>query len=277
MRLAPGVPRADVTLELDNTAEDHRLRLLCPVGALVAEADYDGHYEIVRRPTEVPEPEGGGQEHPAAEQPMRSFVAAKRPPSAGDAGLLVAARGLREASVSPEGVIAVTLLRCFGWLSRDDLATRVGGAGPALPVSGGQSPGPHRFELALIPFGGDVRGAASLADAFQTPPRGVGTRLHGGTLPERASLLTVEPDAFRLSAVRPCEDGSIVVRGLYLGDAQGEVRIRALARPVRCERVRLDESPLEPIEPDPDGGVRVPVRPLEIVSVRLRFDEPQEP
>ena len=68
---------------------------------------------------------------------MRAFVTA----SCEGSGLMVASRGLREAGVSPQGTIAITLLRCFGWLSRSDLLTRKGGAGPMLATPGGQSPG----------------------------------------------------------------------------------------------------------------------------------------
>ncbi len=276
-RLVPGVPRVDVTIEIENGAEDHRLQVLCPIGSRVSHADYDGHYEIVRRPTEIERGTEEWSELACDEQPMRAFVAARRPEGVGEAGLCVAARGLREASVSPDGVIAVTLLRAFGWLSRDDLSTRGTGAGPALPVPGGQCPGTHRFELSLIPFSGDVRTAAVEADSFQTTPRGVGTGLHEGSLSTGASLLSVEPPDFRITAVRPSRKGSIVVRGVYLGDEPTTVRIRTLARPSACERVRLDERSEGPVELETDGSIRVAARPNEIVSVRLLYAETGRP
>ena len=272
IELAPGVPRADVTVELDNTAEDHPLQILLPIGAPVRNATYDGHYEIVRRPTEVPEGGPDWEEAPTAEQPMRTFVAARSGDDPDAPGLLVAAHGLREASVSPEGTIAVTLLRCFGWLSRDDLSTRSGGAGPTVPVPGGQCPGRHRFRLSLVPFAGDFSEAVRIADAFQTQPRGVGTALHGGALPAAASFLGVEPALFRLSAVCPGGDGaSVVVRGVWSGEEPGEVRLRPLARPLGVERVRLDGTPLGPVTPDADGTLRVQVGRHEIVSIRLSY------
>jgi alpha-mannosidase len=267
--LFPGVPWAEVEISLENHAEDHRLQCLFPLGGRVEEAAYDGHFEVVRRPTEVPEGGPDWQERPVAEQPMRAFVAAK--PEGFGAGLLVAARGLREASVSQEGVIALTLLRCFGWLSRDDLATRVGPAGPLVPTPGGQCPGSHAFALALVPFGGDPRDAAPLADAFRAGARGAGTGLHGGSLPPAASLLRTDPASFRLSAVYPERGGSIVVRGVLLADAPAEVRLAPLRGPRGAERVRLDGEALERLEPDRDGAVRVAARPNEIVSVRLHF------
>jgi alpha-mannosidase len=270
--LVPGVARADVEVSVENTAEDHRLQLLFPLGDRVAEGLYDGHYEIVRRPAGTPEGDGGWQEQPTAEQPMRAFVAAtaaERPE-----GLLVAAHGIREASVSPEGVIALTLLRCFGWLSRDDLSTRAGGAGPTLPTPGGQCPGRHVFRLSLIPFEGDVADAAARADAFRAEPRGVATGLHAGRLPASASLLGTTAVGFRVTAVQPDPGGrSMVVRGVYLRNAPGEVSLAPLERPISAERVRLDGETVEPIPIDAEGRLSVRARPHEIVSVRLRYGE----
>ena len=269
--LARGVPRADVEVRVENRAEDHRLQLLFPVGEPVTEGLYDGHFEIVARATSRPRVNTADwQEQPRPEQPMRSFVAAR--PESGGPGLLVAARGLREASVSPRGTIAVTLLRCFGWLSRDDLSSRAGGAGPPLRTPGGQSLGPHAFRLSLVPFADDFDRATAEADAFQAMPTGIGTGLHGGALPPSSPLLETQGQGFRVTAVLPGgEPNSVVVRGVSLLRTPGEVRFRPLARPLAWERVRLDETPIAPLEPDADGWVRIGARPCEIVTVRLRY------
>ena len=50
---------------------------------------------------------------------------------------MVANRGLPEVEFIPEGNethIALTLLRCVGWLSREDMHCRRGHAGPELPT-----------------------------------------------------------------------------------------------------------------------------------------------
>ena len=101
----------------------------------------------------------------------------------------------------------MTLLRCFGWLSRDDLATRKGGAGPLVETPGGQERGVHRFELSLIPFSGDVRHVVPEADAFQAGLRAEVTPIHSGRLPPSVSLLAVNPSDVRLSAMKAAEDG----------------------------------------------------------------------
>ena len=62
--------------------------------------------------------------------PQQGFVSAN--------GLTVVAPGLPEAEVTPDGVIAITLLRAVGWLARTDLRQRPQPAGPAVPTPGAQ-------------------------------------------------------------------------------------------------------------------------------------------
>ncbi|MEW6568754.1 MAG: glycoside hydrolase family 38 C-terminal domain-containing protein [Chloroflexota bacterium] len=271
MSLAPGVPRLDVTLALDNRAEDHRLQLLFPLAFPVDEAAYDGAFEVVRRPTHIP---AGGEdwiEQPAPEVPMRDFVLA----GDGQRGLLIATRGLREASVSPDGTIAVTLLRAFGWLSRDDLATRGGGAGPQLPTPGGQELGPHTFHLSLIPFGADPGPAIEQALAFQTPLCAAGTPLHPGKLPGETSFLRWQCEGMLLSAVKLAEDSQdVILRGVNLSDRALDLRLETRLPLVGAWVARLDETPLEPLPVEGPGRLRLRARPHEIVTLRLRFAVP---
>jgi hypothetical protein len=273
--LAPGAARADVEIELDNRAEDHRLSLVFPLGARVREALYDGHFELAHRSTQIAPGRPDWREQPVPEQPLRGFVAARTNADGDGPGLLVAAHGLREGSVSPDGRISLTLLRSFGWLSRDDLANRAGGAGPSLATPGGHCLGPQRFRLALVPFGPSARDlddAVAEADAFGAEPRGVGTSLHGGTLAGRACLLETAPAGFRPSALcAGAEPGSVIVRGVYTGSEPGTVSVRALVRPDAAESVRLDETPLQPLAIEPDGWIRAPARPNQIVTLRLRY------
>ncbi len=268
LSLHPGGQRLDVEIRLENQAEDHRLQVLFSLGVAVAQAAYDGAFEIVRRPTKLPSGTEDWIEQPAAEVPMRCFVAA----AAKGKGMLVANRGLREASVSPDGVMAVTLLRCFGWRSRDDLATRKGGAGPKVVTPGGQELGSHAFHLSLIPFAHDLDEAVVEAYAFQSPMRAIGTRLHGGILPPAASLLAWTPGSFHLTCVKTAEDGqALIVRGVNLRDERAEVDLECLLPVAEACRARLDETPLEALPVEAGCKVRFAARPHEIVTLRVRL------
>jgi mannosylglycerate hydrolase len=268
VHLSPGVPRADVDIRLDNPAEDHRLQVLFPTGSPTQSAWYGGAYEIVSRPTAPAQGGTDWAEQPAAEAPMRNFVADRR-----RGGLMVAARGLREASVSPHGVLAITLLRCFGWLSRDDLATRKGGAGPLVETPGGQERGPQHFELSLVPFEADLLDAIPLAEAFQAGLRAVTTPQHAGHLPPAASLLALDPACMQLTAIKAAEAGSgLIVRAVNLS-AHTVTATLTSHLPIRhASRARLDETPLEDLVVEGRGIVRTSAGPHAVVTFRLECD-----
>ena len=73
-------------------------------------------------------------------------------------GVAVLVAGPFEYELLEDG-IAVTLLRCVGWLSRDRLRNRPVRAGPVLATPAAQQLGSHAFELAVYRHGGDWREA----------------------------------------------------------------------------------------------------------------------
>ena len=66
---------------------------------------------------------------------------------------------------TPDGARSpLTLLRCVGWLSRDDISSRRGGAGPQLRTPGAQMHGKHAVDYSIIPHEGDwAAGGAHVA------------------------------------------------------------------------------------------------------------------
>jgi alpha-mannosidase len=186
--------------------------------------------------------------------------------------LLLANRGLPEVEVIPdnEGVtLALTLLRCVGWLSRGDMHCRRGHAGPGLPTPGAQGIGRHTFEYALVPHGGGWENAYPQAHAFNAPLRAVAVPASDGSLPSSLSFVGADPPDFVITAVKAAEDGGgLIVRGYNITQAAQEVTLR-LDRPLRrARRVNLNEDPQEELVTDGDG-VRFVARGKEIVTVRL--------
>ena len=267
--LAPGIARLDLSIEVENAADDHRLQVHFPTGAPLGEAWYGGAFEVVRRPTALAAGGADWAEQPAAEVPLRGFVS-DRPSD----GLLIAACGLREASASPGGDLSVTLLRCFGWLSRDDLATRKGAAGPLIETPGGQQHGLHRFELSIIPFGGDLLSALPLVESFDLGLRAVMTPLHAGRLPTEASFLSVEPQQLQLTATKVAEDGlGMVVRLVNPTPADVPAVLTCLLPLQRAQRARLDETAEGSLPVLEGRRVLVPLGPHQAATVRLGFAE----
>lgn len=265
--LYPGVPRIDIETEVENRAQDHRLRACFPTG-LRADATWaEQHFGVVRRPIALPPAGPTDWETPVGTFPQKSFVSV----SDGERGFTLANRGLPEYEALREAdgtvTLALTLLRCVGWLSRPDLRTRRGPAGPALEAPGAQMPGRWRFHYSLIPHRGGWEAALPQAHRFARPLRAVRTAGGRGEAPAAASLLEIEPEAIALSALRLAEgsDGLAVrVYNTSGGPVQGWLRLLAPHRSV--QRADLMEEPLEPAESE-DGRVWLRLRPNEIATL----------
>lgn len=270
-RLAPGLQRIDLHTEVKNLAQDHRLRAHFAVPFSADYADYDGHFEVVRRPIDLPAYDETWVEQPRPEQPQRTFTAV----SDGEMGLLVVNRGLPEAEVLRVGSgleVAVTLLRCVGWLSRMDFPERSGHAGPGMETPGAQLQGDWSFDLALIPFKESERtNAYQRAYAFETPLRAVGASIHDGKLPSQGSLAQVEPAEFAVSAVKTAESGQgWVLRGVNLGSSPVMVRIKPLLPFGSAALVNLAEEVLQSLPTAPGGSVEQLVQPGQLLTVLFR-------
>ena len=267
--LYPGVPRIDIETQIDNPAKDHRLRVHFLTGIRADRSHAEQHFGIVSRPIGVPEHDDTWVETPVAAYPQKSFVDI----SDGERGFMLANRGLPEyeAIVEADGTItiALTLLRCVEWLSRDDLSTRRGNAGPSMHTPGAQMQGRWKFQYSLIPYKGGWQNAFAEAHRFVRPLRAVRTSRGDGTLPPSGSLLEIDSPSLVLSALKLAEDGDGVVARVYnIASEPVGARLRLLLPFQRVERVDLNEENPEPIDTE-DGAVRVQLRPNEITTFKF--------
>jgi alpha-mannosidase len=225
---------------------------------------------VVERPIGIPASDAAWVEQPRPEVPQRDFTSV----TDGQGRLTIAARGLPEVEVlrnaDGNAEIALTLLRCVGWLSRDDFSTRQGHAGPPFTETpGAQMPGEWAFDYAIIP-GKDALTAYRQAAAFVTPMRAMLTSLHPGILPARQAFIQVDPPAFRISAVKMTENGDgWLVRGYNLGSEDIQVTLRPWKAFERVELVNLAEETLSRLETNPQGEVSLPVGGRQVVSFRF--------
>jgi alpha-mannosidase len=270
--ITDGVPRVDVRTTVFNAAEDHRLRVHFPSGVATEESKADQHFGVIKRPIALPrwDPETW-MEQPMGTYPQKAFVSVDD----GVHGLTIANRGLPEyeALATKDGAeLAITLLRCVGWLSRADLTSRRGGAGPQLRTPGAQLPGRHVFEYSIIPHIGawDAAEAHVLATQQLRPMRARWNRHALGRLGAEGSMLEIDSPAFQVSAIKRAEDGDGVIVRVYNttdGEAEASIDLRPLRGTV--EMVNLNEESLGGI-PRVDGQVFVTARPNEIISLRFR-------
>lgn len=270
--LTAGVPRIDVETAIFNAAEDHRLRAHFPSGAHADVSKADEHFGVIRRPVKLPawDPETD-MEQPVGTYPHKAFVSVDD----GARGLSVANRGLPEYEVieTPEGaVIALTLLRSVGWLSRGDISSRRGGAGPQIRTPGAQLHGKNVVAYSIIPHEGDWAraGVHVLAVQFLRRMRARWDRHGIGRIAAQGALLEVSSPAFQVTAIKRAEDGDGVIVRLYNTldvPAETAVDLTPVHGPVSM--VNLNEEHIAGI-PRVDGEVPVAARANEIVTLRFR-------
>lgn len=263
--LRPGVPRVDIETAVGNAAMDHRLRVVFPTGLRTETWVTEGAFDWVTRPVGLPTvPDETWVEQPVPTAPQQGFAFVEDPTG----GFLVASAGLPEVEArrDAEGKVELilTLLRCVGWLSRDDLRARRGHAGPPRPTPSAQMIGRWTFRYSLIPFT-ERDEAVREAHRFLAPPLAVA----GRGKPVERPFIEVEPAAFVLTAVKAPEEGEgWIIRGYNASEQPIEVRL-TFWRPIRAAwQADLMEVPQEPLSPD-GSRLIIPVRPKEILTVRL--------
>lgn len=288
-------PGLYITTEIDNRARDHKLSAVFPTDLRPDQVHVDESFAVVARDIELPQAEGW-VEDPTPLMHQRSFADL----SQGGRGFAVLNRGLPSVEVArtEQGTqIALTLLRCVGWLSRDDLVTRRVAAGPLVETPEAQCLGVHRFEYAILPHAGDWRQVYPIAYGYVAPllvtrgdtheglelkemniTRDDPSRVRAipwpreGPNPDQLSFLRVEPGALVVSAVRRSQDGEGLIVRFYNPTSEAVTARIATWRSVReAWLITLNEERLEPV-PVRDGHiVEVSTRGGQVITIGLWF------
>ena len=254
VRLQRGGRGLQVNVELNNTARDHRIRMLFPTDLRTDVHYADSIFEAARRDNEP----AAEWRNPSYCHHQQAFVSLHDE----TAGLTIANKGLNEYEVLRDGrnTIAVTLLRSVGELGDWGL----------FPTPEAQCPGMHGAELMIIPHGGGGQRTDAYAEAyqFQTPLYVGTTGVHGGEVPPSYSWLNWSGRDLALSAFKVAEDtGDVIVRWFnWSGEATELAAIPAFAH----ERMAMSdvlERCGETLESDSGGGI--PVGPHRIVTLAI--------
>jgi 2-O-(6-phospho-alpha-D-mannosyl)-D-glycerate hydrolase len=256
-------PRLDLELEIENRSSDHRLRVHIPLPFQTRESAADTPFHVTRRPVTGPHRDPGAPEVELPTYPMRSFVDV----SDGRTGLALISDGLHEYEVltgTPQ-VLALTLIRAVGWLSRDDLSTRTGHAGPAMETPGAQVPGACRFRYSLYFHQGNWELGQVWRVAESTlVPLLLG---RGSSRDSQTRLIELEPASIQMTACVPRANG-FDLRLLNASDQANEATVGLRPRPTAVYRVSLAGDLKEHVQLD-DEGVRLSMRPWEIATLRV--------
>ncbi|MFX1548982.1 MAG: alpha-mannosidase [Promethearchaeota archaeon] len=143
------IKRIDFKIELENNSRDHRIRVLFPTKIKADRVHADGHFYVVPRMVDLPEGDNWEQK-PLPTNHQKDFICI----NSQNGTFAVLNKGLPEyEAIKCEDdsiTFAITLLRCIGWLARDDFQSRYVPAGPAFKTPEAQCLGNHTFELSII-------------------------------------------------------------------------------------------------------------------------------
>lgn len=263
--LDAGSPFLRVQVVGQNAARDHRLRLRFRTGVTggvtVADAAFG---PVMRAPIDVTNEERA-MEMPVPTAPLHRYVSLFN----SEIGATVFSDGLAEYETDGD-VIAVTLVRAVGELSRSDILERPGHAGWPASTPEAQSLGSIDAELALMLHG--PRSDATTA-LIERTAEDVLLPLTGTTLRSAAALpatvlgVELEGEGLALSTIKESEnDDWLVLRCVNLLESPVHGRWRLPRAIKEAHRAHLDETPIEPMGVE-DHVVPFVAAPRDVVTI----------
>ncbi len=265
--LYSGLDRIDFDVRVTNRSRDHRLRVALSTPIAANCVHQDTSFGVVRRSIDSLEPPGTEDIYPTAPHRTWSAVEGETISAA------IVSRGLYEVEARAERdgtTLLLTLIRCVGWLSRSDLATRRGGAGPELETPGAQEIGDHRFEFAVAAYRGSYLDGniVQRAAAYAYPPR----MFTANSAPAgEMSLARCDNPRIAFSTARPGKRPAVYrIRAYSASSAREHARFSfgagAKARIVDLAGKTVKGAPLRKHR---NGDVEVELRPFEIVTFEV--------
>jgi alpha-mannosidase len=258
-----GGDRVEFVTTVDNRVTDHRLRVLFPSGSRDTTVRAEQHFTMVERPLERAF-SSDWVEPPQPTEHTIGLVATN--------DIATMTKGLPEYQAYTDPTtgtttIAVTLLRCVEWLSRDDLSTRPKGhAGPGILTPEAQCLGRHHFEYAFAPLAAEASNGQLMCMSqdfrsdFAVGPAGASTD----------GVLTIDANEVVFTALKDSEDGS-GARILRVFNPTVHMQTATVATDWTLQAVRMDEQgPDERINVD---GQRVTIPAHAVATIRLEPDE----
>jgi alpha-mannosidase len=268
LTLRAGAPLLDVRTEVENTARDHRVRMLLPSGVPVATYFADSPYDVVERPIAL-RPDSHTLFEPEVEtKPQYSFTAVND----GTRGLAVISTGQPESAVRdlPDRPIALTLFRGFQRTVSEERE------------DGGQMLGRTAHRYAIYPHAGPLPAAElfrmgqALANGVRcvyTSTKRLKLPLPAPTLPAAGSWLKPGPGPLIVTALKRTEDGAAIVLRVFNPTAEpAEQTFESLARIRTAHLANLLEEPGEPLTPR-GRTLTITAQPRQIVTVRLELSQ----
>ena len=130
--------------------------------------------------------------------------------------------------------IALTLLRSVGWLSRDDLLTRKGNAGPMVAAPSAQCQGQYEFEHVLMSHSGDWRAITQEARQVNRPLLLARADWHEGFEQDALRILdTTSYEPLPGQFLEPSQTGELDAKMSFVANQRPELLLTALKKSER--------------------------------------------
>jgi alpha-mannosidase len=264
--LAGDSPLVRISTSFENTAKDHRLRVGFQPGIHATASLADGQFQVVERPLGA-DPEDWIKEPATGESAQQHFVIIRDEQK----GLLVANKGLPEYQLTEEGKLYVTLARCVEWINSLGWVNRKVRQLPQNRMGhapGGQCPGRHTCEYAVMPIAGAWEECLHDVYNYIVP---VTVRETHGVPPAEQSYFTLEPQPLLISAIKQAEaSDNIIVRIYNPTEKPVSGLLRTFVKPKKAYLTQLNESRIRQL-PAKRGGIALEVAPYKIVTLELAF------
>lgn len=269
MRVGLGASHKHLTLSIDadNHAESHRLRLLVPTRLQAAYSHGEGQFDVPARSLERPDT-ADWVEQPMYDFPMHHFVDV----SDGEKGIAALVDGLKEYEVleDEQKTLAITLFRTFEYKIN-----------PAAPQDyahekSAQMLGISNYRLALFPHQGNWQAGDVFKEAFlfNYPPRLVQSGKLKGKLGHEAQLMKISPESLVFSTLKKPENpgGNELVLRLYNPtDEKQQGKVRFLTKLAGVQSVTLEETSPEAIGLDDAHSFQVMLEPGKIATYLITW------
>ena len=274
-----GWPLIEIRTVFNNNVKDHRLRVLFPANIVTDYSNAEGQFDVIKRSIKLPEGKNW-TEQPSPTYPHQTFVSIDD----GEKGMTVINEGLPEYEVKKEiiegkqegTVIALTLLRSVGWLSRPDLLTRKGNAGPQLETFDSQCPGKNEFRYAVMFHKGSWEKAKvwRYSHNFNVPLLCKATDLHRGDIQENnLSFISLEPDNLVISAIKKCEyDNGLIIRFYNTTSNKVKGKISVYKPLKKVWLTNMNEEIQKEIKLKNKNIVEIDVGPYKIITLKIVTD-----
>ncbi len=257
--LTKSSPLVEIEMTVDNSARDHRLRLMVPTGVDTPTYRASQAFYVTQRRVEINPETLSWEEKEQTEKAMGGFAYKRQ----GGHGLaFVSGGGLHEIGAFPgrEGMLAVTLLRCFGTAVNGNVA------------QDGQMQGRWQYRFGLLPLAEETDADIQrYQDGLCAGVRYRDDRTWQEIPLEEHSFYRLEAENTLLSTVKVAEDGEGIVWRLYnLSDTPETARLIFDRAPAEVAAVNLEECHPEPL-PVTDNGVSLPMGKWQIRTIYVKF------